>query len=76
MSQFLRDASIWAGPREPGAIHTLSAENSACGLLSLVRPSPITACEEPYIGEESINRPPASKKLRMTSAQEARAALS
>src|SRR5262245_11480695 len=33
----------------------------------------MTACEEPYIGEESIIRPPASKKLRMTSAQASRA---
>ena len=33
----------------------------------------MTSCEEPYIGEESIIRPPASKKARMTSAQASRA---
>src|SRR5688572_19917434 len=30
-------------------------------------------CDEPYIGEESIIRPPASKKARMTSAHASRA---
>ena len=33
----------------------------------------MTSCEEPYIGEESISRPPSWKKARMTSAQELRA---
>ena len=33
----------------------------------------MTACEEPYIGDESIMRPPASKKARITSAQASRA---
>ncbi len=33
----------------------------------------MTSCEDPYIGEESISRPPAPKKLRITSAQESRA---
>src|SRR5882724_6063704 len=36
----------------------------------------MTACEEPYIGEESIMRPPAAKKLRMISAQAMRASSS
>ena len=33
----------------------------------------MTSCDEPYIGEESISRPPSWKKARMTSAQESRA---
>ena len=33
----------------------------------------MTSCDEPYIGDESIIRPPASTKLRMTSAQASRA---
>jgi hypothetical protein len=36
----------------------------------------MTPCEEPYIGEESIMRPPAAKKARITSAQLSRAGLS
>src|SRR5215813_961415 len=36
----------------------------------------MTSCEEPYIGEESIRRPPSSKKARMISAHESRAAAS
>jgi hypothetical protein len=36
----------------------------------------MTACEEPYMGEESIKRPPSAKKARMTSVQELRAAMS
>ena len=40
------------------------------------RPYPITSCEEPYIGEESIRRPPSWKKARMTSAHESRPAAS
>ena len=51
----------------------MSAAKSRDGLPSLARPYPITSCEEPYIGEESIIRPPASKKLRITSAQASRA---
>ena len=39
-------------------IHTLSAENRRDGLPSLAKPCPMTSCEEPYIGEESISRPP------------------
>src|SRR5438876_734550 len=34
----------------------------------------MTSCDEPYIGDESIIRPPASTKLRITSAQASRAA--
>src|SRR5262245_4272404 len=33
----------------------------------------MTSCEEPYIGDESIIRPPASTQLRITSAQASRA---
>src|SRR5215471_10093652 len=33
----------------------------------------MVSCDEPYIGDESITRPPASTKLRMTSAQASRA---
>jgi len=39
----------------------------------LRRPWPITGCDEPYIGEESIIRPPAAKNARITSAQASRA---
>jgi hypothetical protein len=71
--QFRRDASIWPGPPEPDEFQTLSAENKPFGRPSLARPCPITFCEEPYMGEESIRRPPAAKKARMTSAQLSRA---
>src|SRR5688572_5738727 len=36
----------------------------------------MTACDDPYIGDESIIRPPASKKARMTLVQLSRAAAS
>src|SRR5215831_17285077 len=36
----------------------------------------MTSCEDPYIGDESIIRPPPAKKLRMTSAEASRATLS
>jgi hypothetical protein len=36
----------------------------------------MTSCDDPYIGDESIMRPPASKKARMTLVQLSRAALS
>ena len=36
----------------------------------------MTSCDEPYIGDESIMRPPASKSARMTAAQESRATAS
>src|SRR6185295_2788455 len=49
---------------------------SRSGFLSLFSPYPITSCEDPYIGEESIRRPPPSKNARMTSAQASRAAVS
>src|SRR6266540_2794512 len=73
MFQCLRDSSIWAGPRAPEEIQTLSAEKSCDGLPSFARLYPITSCEEPYIGEESIRRPPSRKKARTTSAHESRA---
>src|SRR5215203_5825535 len=73
--QALREVSICAGPQAPEEIQTLSAENTGC-VPSLLKPWPITFCEEPYIGEESIIRPPAAKNARMTSAQELRATLS
>src|SRR5215471_12202950 len=34
----------------------------------------MVSCDEPYIGDESIIRPPASTKLRMTAAHASRAA--
>src|SRR5215475_11932280 len=68
-----REASICSGPRAPGEIQTLSAENSLGGPLSLVRPYPITFWDEPYMGEESIRRPPESKKAPITCAQASRA---
>ena len=43
------------------------------GPLSLLRPYPITFWDEPYMGEESIRRPPESKKARITCAQASRA---
>src|SRR5215207_5875864 len=76
MPQYLRDSSIWAGPFEPDRVHTLSAEKSSGGLPRTARPSPTTDCDDPYIGEESIKRPPLAKKLCMTSAREARASAS
>src|SRR6266480_5823281 len=71
-----REASIWPGPRAPEEIHTLSAENRLGGPLSLVRPYPITFWDEPYIGEESIRRPPESKNAPITCAQASRATVS
>src|SRR5215831_789484 len=68
-----REASIWSGPRAPEEIQTLSAENRLGGPWSLVRPYPITFWDEPYIGEESIRRPPESKNARITCAQASRA---
>src|SRR6266403_272933 len=68
-----REASIWSGPRAPEAIQTLSAENKLGGPLSLARPYPITFWDEPYMGEESIRRPPESKKAPITCAQASRA---
>src|SRR4030095_14139288 len=68
-----REASIWAGPRAPEEIHTLSAENRLDGPLSLVRPYQITFWEDPYMGEKSIRRPPESKKAPITCAQASRA---
>ena len=56
----------------PDEIHTLSAENTFAAPI-FFKPSPITGCEEPYIGEESIMRPPAAKNARITSVHEARA---
>src|SRR6266480_1031066 len=71
-----REASIWSGPRAPEEIQTLSAENTLGGPLSLVRPYPITFWDEPYMGEESIRRPPESKNARITCAQASRATAS
>jgi hypothetical protein len=36
----------------------------------------MTSCDDPYIGDESMSRPPAPKKARMTSAHASRAAVS
>lgn len=36
----------------------------------------MTSCDDPYMGDESIIRPPASKNARMTFVQLSRAALS
>ncbi len=33
----------------------------------------MTSCDEPYIGDESMSRPPSAKNARMTSAQASRA---
>ena len=68
-----RDPSICRRPAEADEIHTLSAENNPLGRARFARPCPITSCEEPYIGDEFISRPPAAKKARMTSAQLSRA---
>src|SRR5437763_17135761 len=56
--QSRRDSSIWSGPRAPEEIQTLLAEKSCDGRPTLFQPYPMTSCEEPYIGEESINLPP------------------
>ena len=50
----------------------MSAENRPGGRPSFASASPITAWEEPYIGEESIMPPPASKKAAMTARHSAR----
>src|SRR6266540_7278183 len=71
-----RETSIWSGPRVPEEIQTLSAENRLDGRLSLARPYPITFWDEPYMGDESIRRPPASKNARITCAQASRATVS
>jgi len=71
-----RDPSICRRPADVDEIHTLSAENNPLGRARFARPCPITSCEEPYIGDESISRPPAAKKARMTSAQLSRASAS
>ena len=39
----------------------MSAETSESALPSLRKPWPMTSCDEPYMGEESILRPPAAK---------------
>ncbi len=70
------DSRICSGPLLPEEIQTLSAEKSAFGRPSLPRPYPMTSCEEPYMGEESIILPPSAKNVRMTSAQASRAATS
>src|SRR5688572_13239539 len=76
MPHRLRDSSICAGPRAPEGIQTLSAEKTCFGRPSLPRPYPITSCEEPYMGDVSISRPPSRKNARITSAHELRAATS
>src|ERR671937_296805 len=68
-----RGASLWAGPRAAGEIQTLSVEKRPGGGVSLVRPYPTTFWDEPYMGEESIRRPPESKKAPITCAQASRA---
>ena len=60
-------------PARREEIQTFSAENRPAGCFSLSRPYPITFCDDPYIGDELIMRPPSSKKARMTSAQASRA---
>jgi len=53
-------------------VQTLSAEKRPAGRPSFANASPITACEEPYMGEESTMPPPASKKAAMTARHSAR----
>lgn len=67
-----RDCSICEGPSAAEEVQTFSAENSVSGRPSLSRPYPITGCEEPYMGEESIIFPPASKNAVITSAHSSR----
>ena len=75
LEERLEDAVLaLAGPRAPEEVQTLSAENRPGGSPSFLMPCPMTACDDPYMGEESIRRPPASKKARITSAQASRAA--
>ena len=52
--------------------HLVGGEERAVG-CSFARPWPMTDCDEPYIGDESMTRPPASKNARMTSAHASRA---
>jgi hypothetical protein len=67
-----REASICAVPAAPEPIHTFSAANTGAPAPA-GQPWPMTGCDEPYIGDESISRPPPAKKARMTSVQASRA---
>src|SRR4051812_45579052 len=73
MCQWRRDSSIWAAPRAPDETQTLSAANTLAAAPNRLSPSPTTGCDEPYIGDESISRPPNSKNAFITSAQASRA---
>src|SRR5262245_53659636 len=61
-----RDCSICSGPASPDEIHTFSAENRPAGERSAASPRPITACDDPYIGEQSTTPPPPSKNAAIT----------
>src|SRR6516164_7816744 len=67
-----REASICCTPNALNTVHTLVAENNRPFLLTCLRQYPITASEEPYMGEESIRVPPRSKNVCTTRAQSER----
>ena len=66
-------SAICAGPSEGEPVQTLSAANRVSGMPSWLRPWPMVAWDEPYMGEESIMPPPASKKACMTAVRSASA---
>src|SRR5688572_7813694 len=70
-----RDSSICERPRVAEEIQTLSAEKTF-GFASLFRAYPMVACEEPYIGEESISTPPLSRNALTTAVHRSSAARS
>ena len=53
-------------PVSASGVHTLVALNIQSCRASLSRAYPITSSEDPYIGDESITVPPASKKAFRT----------
>src|SRR2546422_5978708 len=68
------DCSIWATPASRPVVQTLVARKSASRIPSSAPRSPTTPSAAPYIGDESITRPPSSKKRCRTSLSGSRGA--
>src|SRR5882724_4691982 len=68
------DCSIWATPASRPLVHTLVARKRRSATPTWGARSPTTVSAVPYIGDESITRPPSSTKRRRTSASGARSA--
>src|SRR6266446_812976 len=66
-----RESPICSRPSPPASVQTLSAANTG-GYPSFARPWPTVSWDEPYMGEESITVPPASKKAAMTATASSR----